>query len=100
MASSNVTSGPTSTQCVRGCVFPSSPGPPRRRFPSEREKWAEIVASLECLRGLLATSDRGFYRELIGVEALARQNLRDRTGPTSRELEEPVLKWLGDASGR
>lgn len=85
---------------MNGFVFPSSPGPPRRRFRSEREKWLEIVASLESLRGLLATSDRGFYRQLIGVEGLARQNLRDRTGPTSRELEEPELKWLGDASGR
>jgi hypothetical protein len=86
-------------QLVNGYEFPTGPGPARRRFRSEREKWAEIVATLVSVRGLLSTSDRGFYRALIGVEAMALQNLRDRTGPTLLELEEPELSWLGDGSG-
>lgn len=85
------------TQVVMGCEFPSGPGP-GRKFLNDLAKWRAVVEALEYARGCLGVSDRGFYRQLIGVEALARANLRDRHG-VGEGLAEPALPWLSGHNG-
>lgn len=77
------------TQRVNGFEFPASPGPAPRGV-AEGVRWKRIVAACEFMRTQLASSDRAFYRQLIGLESLARANLRDRGDPLGG-LAEPVL---------
>lgn len=77
------------TQTVNGFTFPAAPGPAPKGV-SETVRWQRIVESLRFIRSQLATSDRAFYRQLIGVESLALANLRDRADPLGG-LAEPQL---------
>lgn len=87
-------------QKILGFEFPTGPGPARVKFPTEGRKWGEIAAALKRIRDSLGTSDRKFYRELIGLEAMALQNQRDRATANSSVLVEPELVWLDGGSGR
>lgn len=77
------------TQTVNGFQFPAGPGPAPKGV-SESVRWKRITDALAFIRSQLATSDRQFYRQLIGVESLALANLRDRADPLGG-LAEPVL---------
>lgn len=82
----------TTQQVVNGISFPRSPGP-GKKFRDDRAKWKAVAEALAFARSCLSSSDRGFYRQLIGVEALARSNVLDRGGQTG-EVGEPVMPWL------
>lgn len=86
-------------QNVNGFEFPASPGPPRRKFLSEAAKWAEIDKALASVGDCLGVSDRAFYRNLIGLRAMAMQNERDRGAGSLAMLEEPELSWLDGGPG-
>lgn len=83
-------------QTVNGHEFPASPGP-GRKFLNDPAKWRAVVEALEYARSCLATSDRGFHRALVGVESLARANLRERHG-VGESLQERPLPWLDQPS--
>lgn len=85
------------TQTVNGFEFPAGPGPGPKGL-AEQTKWQRIVQACEFMRTQLGISDRAFYRQLIGLESLARTNLRDRQGLTV-DLAEPQLSWEPESTG-
>lgn len=85
------------TQTVNGFEFPAGPGPGPRGL-TEQTKWKRIVTACEFMRSQLGLSDRAFYRQLIGLESMARANLRDRTGLVA-DLAEPALEWEPESNG-
>lgn len=85
---------------IGGFEFPAGPGPLRVRDCTEKKRWGLIVDHLSAVRGLLASSDRGFYRDLIGLESMARANLRDRSESPASSLDEPMIPGIDAPGGR
>lgn len=84
---------------VGGFEFPAGPGPLRVRDCTEKKRWGLIVEHLSEARRLLASGDRKFYRDLIGVESMARANLRDRSETPSQNLDEPMIPGIDGPLG-